>query len=55
MIVRLLFFLCLAAIVLFAHAWHAFARWFVDSQGILPGILLLIILLLLSQLPYWEA
>lgn len=50
----LIFFVCLAIGV--AMVWHLFAGWFVRSQGIVPGIVLLALLLFLSQVikPHWE-
>lgn len=50
----LIFFVCLAIGI--AAAWHIFAGWFVRSQGIVPGIVLLVLLLFLSQVikPHWE-
>jgi hypothetical protein len=51
----LLVFFVLLAIVL-ANLLHFLARWFVDTQGILPGLLLVGVIVLVAQVldPYWE-
>jgi hypothetical protein len=50
----LVFFVLLAIVV--ANLLHFLAHWFVNSQGILPGLLLVGVIVLLAQVldPYWE-
>jgi hypothetical protein len=54
MLLRLFFIIYLLLVIIVINLWHHFAVWFVKTQGMLPGILLLGIILVASQLPYWD-
>ena len=54
MIIRLVFIVYLLLVIVVIHLWHHFVVWFVDTKGMLPGLLLLGVILALSQLPYWD-
>jgi len=54
MILRLVFIVYLLLVIVAINLWHHFAKWFVDTQGCLAGLLLLGVILALSQLPYWD-
>ena len=53
MIIRLVFIVYLLLVIVVIHLWHHFVVWFVDTKGMLPGLLLLGIILVASQLPIW--
>ena len=53
MLLRLFFIVYLLLVIVVINLWHHFARWFVNTQGMLPSLLLIGIILLASQLPYW--
>jgi hypothetical protein len=49
-----LFGFLLAGLFIITNLWHMFARWFVNSQGLVAGFLLLLVVLLICLLldPY---
>jgi uncharacterized membrane protein len=55
MVVRLVFIVYLLLLIVIIHLWHYFARWLVETHGILPAAILIFVILAASQLPprYW--
>lgn len=51
-----LFWSLLTGVFIVVNLWHMFARWFVHTQGLLSGSLLLVVVLLLCLLfdPYCD-
>ena len=54
-LIHLVFIAYLLIIIAAIHVWRLFANWFVDAEGIIPGIFLLAALLLILRLPYWDS
>ena len=56
MLQRSIFAAVVLATIIMVNLWHVFASWFVHTQGLLPGVLLLVIILLIAALvhPPWE-
>jgi hypothetical protein len=54
-LIHLVFIAYLIVIIAAIHVWRLFANWFVDTEGIVPGIFLLAVLLLILRLPYWDS
>ena len=47
---RLFLILCIILAIVLPILWHFFASWFVRSEGTVPGLFLLAVILLLSRL-----
>ena len=53
-LIHLVFIAYLIVIIAAIHVWRLLANWFVNAEGIVPGIVLLAGLLLILCLPYWD-